>query len=106
VYTPLKVWTDEDIRAELVVLSKINSVPNNTRIDFRDYPKILGVHLKNNLTLVERYYCSDVCPQYGGVILIYENLSQNNCTEIGGSILIDPAWKGYKGCEPSITLTD
>jgi len=99
----LKIWTDNDIKIELNRLDKINTVPNNLEINSKDYPKSLGIYSKNNLTLIEKYYCSDVCPQYGGISIVFENVSKEMCGEIKGIILIDPAWGGYKGCTPNIS---
>lgn len=95
--------SDEEIRAELINLEKINAYPNNKNIDPKDYPKVLGTYSKNGLTLIETYFCSDVCPDSGGVSIVFENIrSKEKCAEIGGKDFIDPAWGGYIGCAPNV----
>lgn len=95
--------TDEDIKIELKNLEKINAHPDNKNIDPKDYPKVLGVYSKNGINLIERYFCSDVCPDAGGVSIVFEGIgSKEKCEEVGGKVLIDFAWKGYRGCEPDI----
>jgi hypothetical protein len=99
----LKFLDDEDIRAELQNLKSINAYPDNKNIDSSQYPVILGIYSKNGLTLVEEYHCSDVCPDYGGVSMLFENItSEEQCTTIGGISIIDPAWQVYRGCAPAI----
>ena len=98
-----KILTEDDIKAELKNLEKINAYPNNKNIDPKDYPKVLGTYSKNGLTLIETYYCSDVCPEYGRVLIVFENIrSKEKCAEIGGKALIDPAWRVYIGCAPNV----
>ena len=67
--------TDEDIKAELKNLEEINTSPNNMNIDPDDYPKVLGIYSENGINLVERYHCSDVCPNYGGVSIVFSGNS-------------------------------
>ena len=99
--------TDEDIKAELKNLERINAAPNNMVINTNDYPKVLGIYSKDGLTLIEKYHCSDVCPQYGGVGIYYQNITnKEECAKINGRDVIDPAWKGYVGCTPEIESTN
>ena len=111
VYTPEpnpnKVLSDEDIRIEMQKLQKINEYPANKRINPKDYPVVLGVYAENNLTLIAGYYCSDVCPDYGRVTIVFSNISnKEQCAEAGGTDITDPAWGGYVGCAPAITTND
>jgi len=97
--TDKRVLNDDDIMGELQRLETINSHPNG--IVPGDYPKVLGAYSKNGLTLVESYFCSDVCPNYGRVSIIFANItSKEACGEAGGFDIIDPAWGGYVGCSP------
>lgn len=98
-----KILTDEDIKAELKNLERINVVPNNRFINKDDYPKVLGAYSKNGLVIVEKYSCSDVCPQYGGVGIYYQNISdKEECAKVNGRDIIDAAWGSYEGCSPRI----
>jgi hypothetical protein len=97
-----RVLTDEDVIAEMRALDAINSYPNNKFINSASYPRFLGIYQKNGMPLTEVYFCSDVCPDYGRVIIIFENVTQNECNIVGGKEYIDPAWHGYVGCIPDI----
>ncbi|MFH0832313.1 MAG: hypothetical protein V1900_01140 [Candidatus Aenigmatarchaeota archaeon] len=100
IQTKARFLTEEDIQDELKKLWLINSYPNNTMIDANEYPKTIGVY--NGLALIEKYYCSDVCPAYGGVYLVFENVGRNKCIEVGGEEAIDYGWGGYIGCKPRV----
>lgn len=63
---------------------------------------IFGRYDKNDRILVEKYFCSDVCPQYGSKYIIYQGIEQAECEEVGGSIIKDIAWGGYIGCAPMV----
>jgi hypothetical protein len=100
-WTDKRVLTEDDIKNELQRLKTINSYPINKYINSKDYPKVIGNYSKNGLTIIERYFCSDVCPDYGRVSIIYANItSKEECKEVGGFDIIDPAWGGYVGCSP------
>ena len=100
----MKILTDEDIRIEMKNLTKLNAYPDNKNIDSSKYPIILGTYSKNGLTLVEKYYCSDLCPDAGSVSILFENItSEEQCAAISGKIIIDPAWKAFIGCSPNIS---
>ena len=102
-YDSLPILTDADIILELEYLETINTYPENLNIDPNDYPTVLGRYSENWLVLIEKYFCSDVCPQYGRVVLIYEDItSEEDCAEIGGVAIIDPAWGSYIGCAPNV----
>ena len=59
------------------------------------------IGFKNGWLIIYQYFCSDVCPQYGGWHKEYYNVNtKEKCAEIGGNPLIDPAWHGFIGCEP------
>lgn len=66
--------------------------------------KFLGgfpVGLHNGRLVIYQYFCSDVCPQYGGWHKEYFGVkSPEDCERIGGFPLIDAAWGGFVGCAP------
>lgn len=98
-----KKVTNENLKNELEKIGIINIYPNNKNINPAEYPIVLGQYYKNNLTLIETYHCSDVCPDYGGVSIIFQNIkSKEECAKADGQNLIDPAWGGYIGCTPKI----
>jgi hypothetical protein len=97
---PERTVTDSNVRTELERLQGINSEPK--KINPADYPKTFGIYAGNNLTLVEQYFCSDVCPDYGRVDLVFRGVDNEECLNIGGNPLHDLAWGGYLGCEPKL----
>ncbi len=69
------------------------------------YPRVLGVHSKNNLILIETCGCSDYCPpELWTSDIIYQNISsEEECIQIDGKVLIDFAWgMQYRACAPNI----
>ena len=98
-----KTITIDNLRAEIKNLGKINAYPDNRNINPKDYPIVLGPFSENGLILIESYFCSDVCPDYGGVSIVFQNItSKEECAKVGGKGLIDPAWGRYGGCAPKI----
>jgi hypothetical protein len=94
------VLTDSQVRAELARLREISTYPENMNIRPADYPRVFGTW--NNRTLVEVYFCSDVCPDYGRVDLVFQGVGPEQCGSIGGRELRDLAWGGYIGCGPRV----
>ena len=92
--------SDSQVRAELARVKDISTYPNNLRIDTYQYPKVFGTW--DGRTLVENYFCSDVCPDYGRVDLVFQGVDAEECASIGGKALRDLAWGGYLGCEPRV----
>ena len=92
--------SESDIIREMARLQGINEYPENVRINPYEYPKAFGTW--NNRTLEEVYFCSDVCPDYGRVYLVYQGVDSGECAGIGGKEIRDLAWGGYIGCEPGM----
>jgi hypothetical protein len=63
-------------------------------------PLEVGVDKRNGHLIELRYQCSDRCPEYGGVGIFYAGVSREDCCSIGGYPHFDPAWGGYRGCNP------
>jgi len=89
----------EKIKAEKEIIERINNLEGCKGINPLDYPKTIGQY--NGKTIVEVYYCSDVCPKNGRVYLIYQGVEEEECKDIGKPIY-DYAWHSYVGCEPII----
>lgn len=64
-------------------------------------PLRAGVDTRLRKPLLFRYYCSDICPDYGDVILTYEGVSADECCKLEAEPFFDPAWGGYRGCQPT-----
>ncbi|MCH7758911.1 hypothetical protein IID20_00950 [Patescibacteria group bacterium] len=65
--------------------------------------RIVGLDARNNLPIMIKYFCSDVCPAYGGFSLYYQGISQpENCEQINGQNIFDAAWGGFVGCRPRL----
>ena len=96
-----QIFTEEDLEQELQKLHRMNKYPNNKLINSDKYPKYLGEYSKNGMDLSEIYFCSDVCPDYARVYIVYTDVTSEECLEIEGSYqLKDAAWGGYIGCSP------
>lgn len=64
-------------------------------------PQIVGQHAVNGKDIHVYYFCSDVCPDYGGVGVAFAGIKDvDACCAIGGIPLRDPAWGGFQGCVP------
>lgn len=63
-------------------------------------PMELGIDSRNGQTVELKYFCSDVCPDYGGVVTDYKGVKKEECCKVGGNPTHDPAWGGYIGCQP------
>ncbi len=63
-------------------------------------PLHVGTDAKRHKELKFAFYCSDICPDQGGVSLVFEDVSESECCSIGGEPSIDPAWRSYSGCYP------
>lgn len=95
---PANTLTDSQVRNEIARTRMINLKPLS--IDTSDYPKVIGIY--KGRTLEEVYYCSDVCPDYGAVYLVYQGVGPEDCSRAGGKVVRDIAWGGYIGCEPRV----
>jgi hypothetical protein len=63
-------------------------------------PIVVGRDLRNGLDLVAIYHCSDACPEYGGVRVVYVDVAETSCASVGGRVVTDEAWGSYIGCSP------
>lgn len=67
-------------------------------------PLRLGVDAQNRRPIEIAYTCSDVCPRYGGILLLYAHVTENECCALGGYPLQDSAFGTYIGCSPPEAL--
>lgn len=66
-----------------------------------DLPKTMGSDARNDREVEVFYFCSDVCPDAGGVGIRYRGVEDaTTCCEIGGVSYSDFAWGGFVGCAP------
>ncbi len=93
------IYTDKEIRNRMEDNLDSSCYDNMSR-----YPRVIGKHAKNGRTLEEICFCSDYCPkEFWYVAIRYEGIStKEECAEIGGRDMIDPAWGGYIGCAPIV----
>ena len=89
------------------ICDEFQNYPSNTCWShLGDFPKVLGNYSKNGLGVKAICFCSDVCPAYARLEIVYMNIkSYAECAKVGGIDLIDPAWHGYIGCAP-LNYTD
>lgn len=65
-------------------------------------PLELGKDAASGRAVVAHYFCSDLCPAYGGVLLkLGGGINQEACCKLGGAPFIDAAWGGYRSCMPA-----
>lgn len=65
--------------------------------------KFLGIDTETGLPVEARYFCSDVCPEYGYVDIYFAGIrTKEECAKIKGEDVIDFAWGGYVGCKPKV----
>ena len=94
------VLSDAQVIEELTRVRGMSMYPANLNLNPADYPRVFGKW--NNFTLEERYFCSDVCPDYGRVDLVFKWVGAEQCESVGGRALRDMAWGGYLGCQPNM----
>ena len=63
-------------------------------------PMTLGKDARNGLMIEMVYACSDLCPDYGTIVVRYAGTPEDQCCARGGHPLKDIAWGGYRGCTP------
>ena len=97
---PSQAVTDSQVRSELQRVAQLSTLPENKNLAPSDYPKVFGTW--NGRTLIESYFCSDVCPDYARVDLIFQGVDNEQCGQVGGRSLHDLAWGGYIGCQPVV----
>jgi hypothetical protein len=105
----------EDLAAEALTPDAIAALPDQIGACLRDdpaeleadaeacLPVTLGVDARNDLDVVVSYYCSDVCPDAGGIHVAYASVAEDECCAAGGVPNYDFAWGGYVGCFPPET---
>ena len=101
-----RVASPEDIRAMITeARTECFSAkdPGQLAAEAACLPISMGEDKRNALTLEYSYFCSDLCPAYGKVLLRYEGVPRNDCCSEGGYPRIDSAWGGYRGCAPPET---
>lgn len=60
----------------------------------------IGTDSRNGKVVVLAYSCSDLCPTYGGVYIVYRDAPESECESLGGTPAYDVGWGGYVGCQP------
>ena len=63
-------------------------------------PLALGQDERNGKTVALSYFCTDICPTYGGVLIHYAGVAEGDCCALGGYPWHDGAWGVYRGCDP------
>jgi len=63
-------------------------------------PFNMGTDERNGMELKVDSTCSDVCPNYTFVFILYENVDLNDCQDLGGVEVGSPGRSGYAGCAP------
>lgn len=63
-------------------------------------PANVGTDARNGKSIAINYSCSDVCPDAGGINVMYSGVSEADCCAAGGVNARDFAWGGYIGCLP------
>ncbi len=89
--TPLPLLSAVEITAELERIAGINRTLDRSRVDQSSYPRIVGVDARNGRVLVEQYFCWDICPDIGSVLLAYQDVNNElDCRAVGGQAVFAP----------------
>ena len=89
--TPLPLLSLTEITAELDRIAQINLTLDRSRVDRSSYPRIVGVDARNGRVLVEQYFCWDICPDIGSVLLAYHGIDNElDCRSVGGRAVFAP----------------
>lgn len=103
-----KLLSSENIETEYKKIAFLNrtGIKNHLSPGLGGWVRSVGMDSRNNARIVAKYFCSDVCPQYGSFGLYYEGIyNSEKCSELGGRDVLDAAWGAYVGCKP-ITGSD
>lgn len=66
-------------------------------------PVKMGNDVASGKAVVARYFCADVCPARGGVVLALDGrIDKATCCKMGAVPLIDGAFGTYRGCMPAV----
>jgi hypothetical protein len=63
-------------------------------------PLRVGTDAKRHKELKFAFYCSDICPDQGGVTLVLDDVSESECCKLEGEPSIDAFGRTYRGCRP------
>jgi hypothetical protein len=62
-------------------------------------PLLMGEDAQGRGKVSMKYYCSDLCPDQGGVVAEFEDLRNvEACCAAGGQPILDGAWGGFRAC--------
>ena len=87
----LAVFSPEMVQAEIERISKINRALDTTTVDLSRFPKVIGIDGKSGRVLLEDYFCWDICPRFGFVLLTYEGMeTAQECEAAGGKPVYAP----------------
>ena len=89
--TPPPLLSVAEIAAELERIAGVNRTLDRSRVDQSSYPRIVGIDARNGRVLVEQYYCWDICPDIGSVLLAYQGVNNElDCRSVGGRAVFAP----------------
>lgn len=63
-------------------------------------PLAIATYLPARAPLELRYFCGDVCPDYGYVVFAMAGVAPEDCCAMGSTPVFDGAHNNYVGCEP------
>ena len=72
-------------------IARINETLDRASVDRSDYPWIVGIDARNGRVLEEQYFCWDICPDIGAVLLAYQGVNNEpDCLAAGGRAVFAP----------------
>jgi len=91
--------TSKDLLVEYHRLLPINlAFQQGIQLDDEKFPRHLGRF--RDKSVEEIYFCGDVCPQYGVLIMSFQGIPQDECEAIGDPIYSTAWGRQYRGCSP------
>jgi len=94
--------TARDLLAEYERLVPVNDALHQGKwvTKAEKFPKALGQYLSR--AVEEIFFCGDVCPQYGNVVIRFAGVAENECVVLGDPIYSYAWGKRYQGCSPLV----
>ncbi len=94
------------IKASCLLLAEDERAPHTLeakrRLDMSRYamPLVIATYPPARAPLELRYFCGDVCPDYGYVVFAMADVAPEDCCAMGSTPVFDGAHNNYVGCEP------
>lgn len=99
------VFQQVDDADDILGIQKIEIMTGvRKRLDINESDEwIVGTDSRNGRMLKVAYYCEDVCPKNGNIVLVYDSVSRDDCATLRG-IPLKSMFGDFIGCKPDKSL--